>query len=245
MPGRKCARLPRRARVIRMSRQQPFPWLTTITLGVTAALTATRLTGDGVLDAVRRDPAALRHGQLWRLGSPVLVQSDRSPVTVLAVFALCAAIGAFAERLLSRRRWIAVYAVGALAGHSIGEAFQSHQSGTSVAFFGPARWTGCVRAPSARPPLVSLAHPRRSRDSARRPRYCPQGHPRSRIPRWTRSRFRLAAPRHRSRQGARQRHTCESVRDDIGCIEINDQAPIILGRNVESASRVASPRDAH
>lgn len=119
-----------------MSRQQPFPWLTTITLGVTAALTATRLTGDGVLDAVRRDPAALRHGQLWRLGSPVLVQSDRSPVTVLAVFALCAAIGAFAERLLSRRRWIAVYAVGALAGHSIGEAFQSHQSGTSVAFFG-------------------------------------------------------------------------------------------------------------
>jgi rhomboid protease GluP len=94
------------------------------------------LVGDGVLDAVRRDPAALGHGQLWRLVSPVLVQGDRSLFAVLGVFALCSVIGATGERILPRRRWIALYFIGALAGHSAGEVFQPHQSGSSVAFAG-------------------------------------------------------------------------------------------------------------
>lgn len=113
-----------------------FPVLTAVTLSLTVAATATRLFGDGVLDALRRDPTALGHGQAWRLLSPVLVQSDDSLVAVLGVFALCAVIGTLGERLLGRRRWIALYLVGALAGHGIGEAFQPHQGGTSVAFFG-------------------------------------------------------------------------------------------------------------
>jgi membrane associated rhomboid family serine protease len=110
--------------------------LTATTLGLTVLFTATRLIGNGPLDALRRDPAALGHGQLWRLLSPVLVQSDASLVSIVGVFVLCAVIGAFAEQRLTRRRWLALYLVGALTGHAIGEAFQPLQGGTSVAFAG-------------------------------------------------------------------------------------------------------------
>jgi rhomboid protease GluP len=113
-----------------------FPVLTASTLGLTALITATRLFTDGPLDALRRDPSALGDGQLWRLISPVLVQSDSSPVNVVLVFAVCAAIGIYGERFLSRRRWLTLYLSGALAGHAIGEAFQPLEGGTSVAFVG-------------------------------------------------------------------------------------------------------------
>ncbi len=99
-------------------------------------VTATRLLGDGPLDALRRDPTALGHGQVWRLVSPVLVQSDPQPGSVVLVFAACAMVGVFAERILSPGRWLTLYLCGALAGHAVGEAFQPLGGGTSVAFVG-------------------------------------------------------------------------------------------------------------
>ncbi len=113
-----------------------FPTLTSITVGLSAIVTATRLLGDGPLDALRRDPGALGHGQLWRLLSPVLVQSDAGLRNVLLVFVMCAVIGAIAEQLLTRRRWLALYLVGALVGHGLGEVLQPLEGGTSVAFVG-------------------------------------------------------------------------------------------------------------
>ncbi len=110
------------------------PVLTAITLTLTAATTATRLRGPAVVHVLRRDPTALRSGQVWRLLSPVLVQTDRSAVVVLATFVLCAAIGVFGEQVFPRGEWITLYVVGALVGHGIGEAFQPRQGGTSVAF---------------------------------------------------------------------------------------------------------------
>jgi hypothetical protein len=71
-----------------------------------------------------RDPAALGTGQLWRLLSPVLVQSDPSARTVIEVFLLCAVVGVVAEHKFSRWQWIASYLTGALVGHGIGEVFQ-------------------------------------------------------------------------------------------------------------------------
>ena len=121
--------------VAQMNRRR-FPILTLITLGLTAILTATRLLGSGPLDALRRDPAALSHGELWRLISPVLVQSDQGLLNVVLVFATCAAIGAIGEQFLTRRRWLALYLLGALLGHAIGEVFQPLEGGTSVAFVG-------------------------------------------------------------------------------------------------------------
>jgi rhomboid protease GluP len=116
------------------ARRWRFPVLTTVTVALTATVTASRLAGPGVLEALRRDPAALRSGQLWRLLSPVLVQSDRSALVVVAVLVASAVVGAVAEQLFPPRRWIALYLVGALVGHGIGELFQPRQGGTSVAF---------------------------------------------------------------------------------------------------------------
>jgi rhomboid protease GluP len=117
-----------------VSTDRRWPLLTTITLTATLLGTCTRLFGNGVFDALRRDPNGLAHGQLWRLVTPVLVQGDHSALTIAAVFALCAVIGAVGERLLSRWEWLALYGLGVLVGHGIGEVFQPHQSGTSVAF---------------------------------------------------------------------------------------------------------------
>ncbi len=111
-----------------------WPLLTALTLAATLLGTCSRLFGSGVFEALRRDPDGLAHGQLWRLITPVLVQGDRSPFTIAAVFILCAVIGAAGEVMLSRREWILLYVIGILVGHGIGEVFQPGQSGTSVAF---------------------------------------------------------------------------------------------------------------
>ena len=117
-------------------RPRRFPILTVVTLGTTVALTATRLWTPDVMRALWRDPDALGSGQVWRLLSPVLVQSDGSALLVLAVFVLCAVIGVLGERVFPPRRWITLYLLGALVGHGIGEWFQPEGSGTSVAFMG-------------------------------------------------------------------------------------------------------------
>ncbi len=115
---------------------RPFPLLTAIALAATLVGTITRLFGSGVFNALRREPTRLAQGQLWRLLSPVLVQGDHSLLAIIGVFALCAAIGVAGEWLLPKGEWLALYLAGALAGHGIGEAFQPHQSGMSVAFAG-------------------------------------------------------------------------------------------------------------
>ena len=112
------------------------PVLTAIALTATLLGTLTRLSGSGVFDALRRDPTELDHGQLWRLLTPVLVQGDHSLIAIVGVFVLCAVIGVAGEWLLPRSEWLLLYLFGALAGHGIGETFQPHQSGTSVAFAG-------------------------------------------------------------------------------------------------------------
>ena len=110
------------------------PVLTAIALTATLLGTLTRLFGPGVLDALHRNPTELGHGQLWRLLSPVLVQSDHSLLAIIGVFVLCAVIGAAGEWMLPKSEWLLLYLLGALTGHGIGETFQPHQSGTSVAF---------------------------------------------------------------------------------------------------------------
>lgn len=113
-----------------------WPLLTTVALSATLIGTCTRLLGSGTFHALRRDPSEIAHGQLWRLVTPVLVQGDSSVLAIASVFVLCAVIGVAAERLLPRREWILLYLIGILVGHGIGEVFQPHQSGMSVAFAG-------------------------------------------------------------------------------------------------------------
>jgi hypothetical protein len=99
-------------------------------------VTATRIFTDAPLDALRRDPSALGHGEVWRSLTPVLVQSDEGVIGIILVFAVCAVIGIYAECFLSPARWLILYLVGVLSGHTIGEAFQPLAGGTSVAFVG-------------------------------------------------------------------------------------------------------------
>lgn len=115
---------------------RPFPILTTIALLATLLGTITRVFGPAVFHALRRDPSQLGDGQLWRLLTPVLVQGDHSLLSIVGVFVLCAVIGVAGEWLLPRSEWLLLYLLGALTGHGIGEVFQPHQSGTSVAFAG-------------------------------------------------------------------------------------------------------------
>ena len=115
-------------------RRPRLPVLTATALIGTLVGSSTRIFGAGVFHALRRDPTKLAQGQLWRLITPVLVQGDRSLLAIVGVFLLCGAIGVAGERMLPRTEWAALYLIGALAGHGIGEVFQPHQSGMSVAF---------------------------------------------------------------------------------------------------------------
>src|ERR1700744_3992132 len=83
-----------------------WPLLTAVALTATLLGTATRLIGNGTFHALRRDPEALGHGQLWRLLTPVLVQGDHSVLAIASVFVVCAVIGIAAEHLLPRWEWI-------------------------------------------------------------------------------------------------------------------------------------------
>jgi membrane associated rhomboid family serine protease len=125
-----------RALAGRLKTGHHLPLLTAATLALTAGVTASRLAGPSAIQALQRDPTALAHGQLWRLLSPVLVQTDRSVAVVVATLVACAVVGTLGEQVFSRRRWLALYLVGALTGHGLGEWLQPHQGGTSVAFAG-------------------------------------------------------------------------------------------------------------
>jgi membrane associated rhomboid family serine protease len=111
-----------------------MPLLTAATLTITAGFTASRLAGHGLERTLRRDPVEMIHGQVWRLFSPTLVQTDHSVAVVIAALAGCAAVGALGEQVFSRARWLGLYFLGALVGHGLGEVFQPYQGGTSVAF---------------------------------------------------------------------------------------------------------------
>jgi rhomboid protease GluP len=132
-----------------------FPVATVVTLLVWLIGTvAYHLGATGYYLAIRRDPVALAHGQVWRVISPVLVQPDPVLTTVeLGVLALL--VGLLGERLLGTGRWVAQFLVGGLAGHLVGEWWQPYSSGISVAYCGVlgavAAWVLLVRLRGGRP----------------------------------------------------------------------------------------------
>jgi hypothetical protein len=112
------------------------PVLTCCVLLPTAALSVVGLVVPAVERALRRDGAAIGHGQAWRLATGLLVQDGGVAGTVLNLLGL-AIIGVLAERLLSRPRWAIGYAGGAVAGELAGWAgWQPVGAGNSVAVCG-------------------------------------------------------------------------------------------------------------
>jgi hypothetical protein len=124
--------------------------------------------------ALRRDPAALKAGQWWRVISPVLIQPDPFWAT-LSLFLLMAIVGGLAVQLFGWRRSLLLYLVGALVGHAVGELWQPYRAGCSVA------GCGLVGGLIVRMILRGPVQPEAGRGAGPRPRG--RRHPLSRHPR--------------------------------------------------------------
>lgn len=108
-----------------------------LALSPTLVLTVAARFYPAVFDRLRRDPGALADGELWRLLSPVLVQGDIVRADgwwrAFAVLVLVAMILIVAERAIGTGKSLALYGVGALVGHAVGELWQPYGAGCSVA----------------------------------------------------------------------------------------------------------------
>jgi membrane associated rhomboid family serine protease len=112
------------------------PVLTVLVLLPTAAVSVLGLVMPAVELALRRDRAAIDHGQVWRLATSLIVQDGGVAGTVFNLLGL-AIVGVLAEQVLSRTRWVIGYLGGALAGGFAGWAgWQPTGAGNSVAVCG-------------------------------------------------------------------------------------------------------------
>jgi membrane associated rhomboid family serine protease len=82
-----------------------------------------------------RDPAAIRDGQWWRLGTSLVFQDGGLAGTVFNLATL-ALVGLLAERSLGAWRTLACYAAGAVAGQSAAMLTHSVGAGNSIAVCG-------------------------------------------------------------------------------------------------------------
>ena len=105
-------------------------------LAPTVALTLAASVFPALFVALRRDPAALMQGEIWRLVTPVLIQAellDGGWQQTLGVWLLVAAVLIVAERTIGVKRALTLYVVGAVTGHAIGHLWQPYGAGCSVA----------------------------------------------------------------------------------------------------------------
>lgn len=83
-----------------------------------------------------RDGPQIGHGQVWRIGTSLLVQDGGWFATLLNVVGLVV-LGGFAEQVCARSRWATAYAVAGLTGELVGWAgWQPVGAGNSVAVCG-------------------------------------------------------------------------------------------------------------
>src|SRR5690606_6357658 len=91
-----------------------FPAITVTLIGVTALVTALQFVFPELLEAFRRNPDALRNGEVWRLLTPMFVQPGGLSQCVANAFLL----GAFmwiVERLHGKGLWLVYLGAGLLA----------------------------------------------------------------------------------------------------------------------------------
>ena len=113
-----------------------FPWLTGLALVVVGVATLLQLTvAPGLLDDLERRRAAMLHGQVWRLGTALVVQDGGAAGAVSNLVAL-AIVGTAAEQVWQRRRWLAIALGAGLAGELWGLVVQPVGAGNSIADVG-------------------------------------------------------------------------------------------------------------
>jgi len=111
------------------------PVVTLVVATVVALCNLAQVLWPQIVPALWRDPKALASGQIWRLVSPLLVQSD-GLVAFITIFAGLLLVGVVVERLYGHLRWIILFLAGGLAGEIAGYAWQPYSSGTSVGVLG-------------------------------------------------------------------------------------------------------------
>jgi membrane associated rhomboid family serine protease len=96
------------------------PVLTAVVFAVTAVPSVIGLVDADVLAALQRAPEGL-HGDWWRTFTALLVQDGGVPGMLSNLFFLLV-LGALAEQVAGRRRWLVAYLGAGLAGELAGHA---------------------------------------------------------------------------------------------------------------------------
>src|ERR1700733_12768321 len=96
-----------------MPRLRRLPVLTLAVVAVTAVTSAVAVSSPTVLANLQRTPAGL-HGQWWRTLTSLFMQSSAGGAASNLLFML--ALGAVAEQVTGRYRWLACYFGAGVAG---------------------------------------------------------------------------------------------------------------------------------
>jgi membrane associated rhomboid family serine protease len=111
------------------------PILTIIAVTGALAAAAVQYTVPAAVPALQRDPSALRHGEVWRLVTPLLVQT-LGWYQVAANLATLVVVGLATERVLGGWRWAALFTAGAAGGQFAAYAWHEPGGGDSIAICG-------------------------------------------------------------------------------------------------------------
>jgi len=109
-----------------------LPLLTLSMSAVLAACLALQFLEPWLLPFVQRNASTILSGQWWRMGTALFFQDGWFVGGVSNIVALLV-IGALAEQMLARWRWLVVYTAGGLAAETIALAWQPVGAGNSIA----------------------------------------------------------------------------------------------------------------
>jgi hypothetical protein len=121
--------------VVDEPRARRLPVLTAVAVAVATVAAVMQYTVPDAVPLLERDPDGLRHGEVWRLVTPLLVQT-LGWYQVVANLASLALVGAVAEWVMGRWRWLASLAAGTAGGQIAAYAWHEPGGGSSIAICG-------------------------------------------------------------------------------------------------------------
>lgn len=140
-----------------------IPVVTLVLIVAISTVSAIGYGHPGVFEALERQRGAVADGQVWRLVTPLLVQTDGWKA-LLGVMWLLLVVGLVAEPLFGHARFLALFLLAGMVGHSVGIVWQPGAGGASVGALGPA---GALAALLLRPPGLGDPTARRVRPLGR------------------------------------------------------------------------------
>jgi membrane associated rhomboid family serine protease len=112
-----------------------WPVIAWAVTALTLATNGLQIVYPPLVELWRRDPAALRHGELWRMITPLFVQSGGWP-QILSNTLWAFLLTPLAARRFGPLTFLALYFGGGLVGEIAGYAWAPYDAGSSVAISG-------------------------------------------------------------------------------------------------------------